>query len=115
MAECYCGCGRKLGAFATGRKSANKMGRTITETLVAIGQHVAPEDPKAEALAERIRATVQHGHWFEQDCRKVVHDEMSFGDAPWPGIREWIREAQGMVSFFRLSPEQQRRIAGAKI
>jgi hypothetical protein len=115
MAECYCGCGRKLGALASHRKSANKLGGLVTEALNAIDNEVRPKldglGPKLRAMqAERVDQTVKEGGWFEQDCRRVVHEEMKFGDAPWPAIREWIRDAQGLVSWFRLPPEAQRAI-----
>lgn len=114
--ECYCGCGQRIGALATARRSANKMGRTITEMLASIERDVrpapgvSPDDPNVKAFQETARKKVQEGEWFEQDCRKVVHEEMPFGDAPWPAMREWVRDAQGMTAFFRLPPDAQRRI-----
>lgn len=116
MAECYCGCGRKFGAFATGRKSANKMGRLVQETLTDIQQELGPQlpeaakDPKRRAFAEMVVRTRAEGQQFEEVCREVAHYQTGFGDVDWPAIRGWVRNAQGMVSLIRLPPEQQARV-----
>jgi hypothetical protein len=116
MAECYCGCGRKLGALASGRKSANKVGRLVREAFMAVGQEVVPRVEASDELSngpfgERVRATLAEGLRADEACRDVVHEQREFAAVDWGAIRAWVRDAQGMVSFIRLSPEQQRRIA----
>lgn len=119
MAQCFCGCGERVGGFQMQRKSANKMGGTVTDTLEQMqrdvlrvmeerAEHLAPgEGEKGLAMArERIAA----GKRYSRTCRAVVHEEQAFADADWPEMRAWVRDAQGMAAMFRLPPEQQQRI-----
>lgn len=112
MTECFCGCGRKIGALAVSRKSANKVGRVVHETLAqvdALGARLDDQAKMAEAL--NVPEKLKLGPVYEQDCRAVVHEERDFKAVNWPEIRAWVRDLQGMVSFLSMSREQQQEIA----
>ena len=45
--------------------------------------------------------------------RDVVHGDLAFGEVDWPAVRKKVKDAGGMLSFLRLSPAQQQRIAAS--
>lgn len=108
MAQCFCGCGRKAGF---GQRQANKLGGQSQERVDFIEREIRPRfDKPGSPMSRRIEQTLADGRaWIEQ-CKAVVHREAAFGDVDWPSFRAWFRDADGMVSFMRLSPAQQQRI-----
>lgn len=111
MAECFCGCGRKV---SFGKRMANKAGRQVESGLAVLEGKIAPrfeparERGERDAFMDRVDAQLGAGHEFREQFRAMVH-----GDAPTtgiPGFSEWFRDVDGMAAFFRLSPERQQRI-----
>lgn len=121
MANCFCGCGRKVGTFEVQTKSANKVGRSVVDAREQMEHDVLPPlerrfrnpQPDHDSVAAALAMAddlVAAGRQHEQTCRAVVHREEAFAAVAWPEIRAWVRKAQGMAGMFRLSPEEQQRI-----
>ena len=120
MAECFCGCGVKVGALQMQRKSANRMGATVADSVGQLERDVLPamderardlDDPEMGqpglAMADDLLAAGKH---HEATCRAVVHEEEAFAHVGWSRMRAWVRQAQGMAAMFRLPPERQQQI-----
>jgi hypothetical protein len=113
MAQCFCGCGRKVGLFPAGVRSANGVGQRVSDALDGIEQDVRPYLTGAEqdnAFVMHVDKQVREGEEFEAQCCEVVHGGIEFADVMWPVVRQWVRDAQGMVGFARQSPARQQRI-----
>ena len=116
VAECFCGCGVAVGGFASKSKSANKVGRVVVDALAALERDVRPgpdvslDDPKVQAFKKSLAARWDEGERFSTYCKRVVRGDLAFGDVPWPAIRAWVRDVEGMTAFFRLPTERQQQI-----
>ena len=120
MAECFCGCGRKVGGLIGSRKSANGVGRkardtaeqleALRPTLVQRGAEAGSSTSKITALLDKH---LEGCHSAEETCRDVVHEERSFKEVDWPSVRNLVKQGEGMAAFFSLPPEQQRAIASS--
>ena len=122
MAECFCGCHRKVGATKMALKSANSVGRQAADTADGLRATVEPllaENPHnatAEQAAGMRNLYERHRRECEDaaaTCRDVVHGDLAFGEVDWPTVRKKVKDAGGMLSFLRLSPAQQQRIAAS--
>ena len=80
MAECFCGCGRKIGF---GPRGMNKHGRRTAELIRTLEDDVepvessAPLDPEIpnETIVGRLREHITAGKEFEDAWRCAAHDE----------------------------------------
>jgi hypothetical protein len=105
-----------VGAFAAQKKSANMLGRSVRGELEKLDRDVGrrvdemANDPTKEPFQELFRSTVSEGQHHERTCQQVVHDELPFSAVAWPDVRAWVRNANGMSGFFRLTPQQQASI-----
>jgi hypothetical protein len=111
MAACYCGCGRKVSGLGQ-RRSANRLGRRVAETLAALEAAVPGVEDKPKTR-EMLDERAAEGMLWEFDCRSVVHEERRFNEVAWPRMRAWLRETRGFVGFLDLSPEAKRRVMGS--
>jgi hypothetical protein len=122
MAECFCGCGQKVGFFPMSRRSANGVGGKVRHTVERLSTETLPMmEERASQLApgegeeglNMARKLISEGEQHEKECRAVVHGEKEFGAVHWPSVRGWVRNGDGMASFLGSSPEQQARIIGS--
>jgi hypothetical protein len=100
-------------------KSANKMGVAVVNARERIERDVLltlrdrskqRESEEGQGALAMAHDLVASGERHEATCRAVVHEEETFADVDWKGMRDWVRSARGMAAMFRLSPEQQQRI-----
>lgn len=109
MAECFCGCGGKVGGFMNARKSANGIGQMSQQLVEQI--HELPASKGAnEAAIDFVGKRLAAVEAAVIVCREVVHEERDFGAVNWPSIRAQVKDVQGMVGYMNLSPEQRSRI-----
>jgi hypothetical protein len=111
VAECFCGCGRKV---KFGKRAANKAGQQAERGLGVLDALAAPhfagarEDEQAEPLMDRLDGQIAAGREYRERFRAMVHEEEPVSGLP--GFTEWYRDVDGMRAFLSLSPEQQQRI-----
>lgn len=107
MADCFCGCHRKIGATKMSLKSANGVGRQAADTADGLRETVEPllvENPH-NATAEQVagmRDTYERHRRECEDaastCRDVVHGDRAFSEVDWPVVRKKVKDASGMLS-----------------
>lgn len=111
MADCFCGCGRKV---KFGKRVANKAGQQTEQGLAVLEGELAPrfqearERDEPSAIVEYIDGHIASVGDFREQFRAMVHGEAPVSGLP--GFRKWFRDVDGMRSFLSLSPEQQQRI-----
>lgn len=108
MAECFCGCGRKVGGLMNSRKSANGVGRTSREAaselealrpaLIERSEQIG-RDP--EGIIGMLDDHLRGCEAAEQICREVVHEERDFKSVDWSSVRTDVRNARGMNGYLR--------------
>lgn len=114
MAQCFCGCGRKVRGFR--RRGLNVAGRDalLTIGLLDHAEEVARERGRGD-LAGR---TAAFASIRDEGQRHVsVLKEVTHGERPPISLDEfktWLKNAKGMTSFALLDPQLQALIsAGA--
>lgn len=123
MANCFCGCGSKIGLTPRDRRQANRTGEKIEHMLDEMKRDVEPwlDDGAAEIDAlntlpdaksskqvyDALLAEVQ-GH--RSACLQVVHDAPFHSESDWHATNDWLERAEGLLSFAQLAPDSQKKL-----
>ena len=105
MAECFCGCGRKVKLT---QRLTNKGGHQAADTVGTLSRlrtHLEKEGTSAETLKLVDDRRVEGSGYIEQ-FKAVLHE----GQKPeMPYFSRWFKDAHQLIQWFKLSPEERAR------
>lgn len=115
MAECFCGCGRKVKLLDRGLNSQGRHTVELVANLTSAREHLE-EGPLVEGgdntpvIEGMLTPAIDEGHEFAEFFRRAVHHE------PLPGPREanqlrgewraWRKNAESLWSIFSLPDDE---------
>ncbi len=113
MAECFCGCGRRV-KFSD--RPVNTAGRTIETVLerLEVGQRNLPEQtgkPLSGEMEGTFLEYTDEGKGLAQRCLATLHDGEAWGQAETRAVREWRKRANAFAQFTSLPLDQMQRAA----
>ena len=98
MAECFCGCGRKLG-FSLRKRAQNGAGKRISEDLELL-RGALERDPET-AADSAVPRLIHDGEALREVCRGLVHGTRDRTGEEKHALREWLD---------RMGPQRERLV-----
>jgi hypothetical protein len=107
MAECFCGCGRKVKLT---QGLANKGGHQAADTVGTLSRlrsHLEKEGASAETL-KMVDDRRHEGSGYIEQFKAMLHE----GKKPeMPHFSRWFKDANQLILWFKLTPEEREQAA----